>query len=126
MIEKINQLMPVEIVRDKNGIWTHPEYQNYWNINFGEGVDFCTDSQWEKLEIELGINTSVVDLPYLNGDDDYDMSLISDQVINELKPDGEDWFIFSIHECNDGPVALWAKPKNDLSESVKQSLKEVS
>jgi hypothetical protein len=126
MIEKINQLKPVDVIRDQYGFWVHPEYQNYWNISFGEGVDFCTDSQWEKLEMNLGIDTKVVELPHMDENDDYDMSLISDQVINNLKPDGEGWFIFSIHECNDGPVAWWAKPKNALPEAVIESLKEVS
>lgn len=126
MIEKSSQLMPAEVIRDDNGLWVHLGYQKYWNINFGEGVDFCTNSQWEKLEMDLGINTKGVDLPYPDEDGDFDMSLISDQVINKLKPEGEGWFILSIHEGYDGAVALWAKSRGNLPETVLQSLREVS
>ncbi|TCB80109.1 hypothetical protein E0H89_00285 [Acinetobacter sp. ANC 3781] len=37
-----------------------------------------------------------------------------------------DWFLVSINDTEDGPVSWWTKPKNDLPESVKQSLREVS
>ena len=35
MSEKINQLMPVEDVRNSHGEWIHPEVDAYWESNFG-------------------------------------------------------------------------------------------
>ena len=53
----------------------------------------------------------------------FEVGRLKDQIANLLDERQE---LYAQINSDDGPVALWAKPKNDLSESVKQSLKEVS
>jgi hypothetical protein len=92
--------LPVE--RDQYGCWTHPAYDK-----FCDGRDHIPNSEfhaWVKANgLEWGYclrDESFDDL----GDEwpDADFSMWQPE-----PPEGDGWFVDSIHDSEDGPVCIW-------------------
>ncbi|EJR0236041.1 TPA: hypothetical protein U2L90_001583 [Enterobacter hormaechei] len=92
--------LPVE--RDAYGCWTHPEYDK-----FCDGRDHIPNSEfsdWIKANgLEWTFELRDESLDFLD-DESYDPDFSEWQ---PEPPDGEGWFIGSIHDTEDGPVCLW-------------------
>ncbi|WP_312910987.1 hypothetical protein [Stutzerimonas nitrititolerans] len=92
----------VKVERDEYGHWTHPawpsnddEYiQNSWFDDQGlelKVVDFEGDAAQE-----------LVDAYFESGEPDCSKW-------EPTVPDGEGWFVFSIHDTEDGPICVWVR-----------------
>jgi len=82
------QVQATEVKRDKDGMWLHPGLP--WE-EVGEDVAQCM--------ARLGYE------PLLQ-------SLESDSYWIPTTPTGEGWFLAAIFDTEDGPVALWIRPKS--------------
>ncbi len=98
------------VARNDDGYWTHPDYLALFGdreiISKEEFNAFC-----EKHNLE----SSIVDLEC---DDDEESHFIyfekgSADISkwNPSKPDGDGWFIGSIHDTDDGPICVWFRKK---------------
>lgn len=103
MSKKI-EAMPVE--RDQYGYWTHPGY-----AAFCDGREFISLGEFIDWLMEHGLEWKVV---YRDEDDvdpavdGYDISAWQPEA-----PDGDGWFVGSIHETEDGAVCIWLRPEAD-------------
>jgi len=110
------KLQPIEVVRDDYGFFYHPEY--YSNLEaLLMNRESPTAEEWAKLQKDLGITISH---KWLEDDASaeirdlyFDGNVEACALWNPSKPDSQnDWFIISIHDTEDGPICLWAKPVN--------------
>ena len=125
MSEKINQLMPVEDVRNSHGEWIHPEVDAYWESNFGADTESISGDDWNELKRHFNIVTVKMYLEASVSSDDFDEIMDGCDLSkwNPIAPHG--FFLFSINFTEDGAEAIWAKAKIDF-DAIAQSLKEVS
>lgn len=92
--------LPVE--RDEYGCWTHPEYDK-----FNDGRDYIPHAEFNdwlkanRLESSYELRDESFDVL---GEEEYDADFSEWQ---PEPPDGEGWFIGSIHDSEDGPVCIW-------------------
>ncbi|PIJ42122.1 hypothetical protein [Tatumella sp. OPLPL6] len=104
-----------EVIRDGLGFWTHPDFFEPANGNDyglpGEFESWLADNGLEvfTLGLEYDDNASEFAEKYANGDFDADIS-----GWNPTRPDGERWFIGSIHDTEDGPYCIWLRNKTSL------------
>ncbi|CAI0723991.1 Uncharacterised protein [Serratia proteamaculans] len=98
----------LEPQRDENGYWTHPDYFVPANdMEFGAPGEFeawleanglIGHLQWMESDA-----TEEQQAAYEAGDGDVSQW-------NPTLPEGEGWFIGSIHDTEDGPVCYWLRP----------------
>lgn len=101
----MQQIKPMEPQRGQHGYWTHPDVP-----------DIETDAQFKAWQAEHGFQLSIV---LLESDDGIGSEDVRQRYFEEgdsdilawqpSKPDGEGWFIVSIHDSEDGPVCLWIR-----------------
>lgn len=101
----MQQIKPMEPQRDRDGYWTHPDVP-----------EIETTEQFNAWQAEQGFQCSVV---MLDGDDGVGSEDAQKRYFEEgdtdilcwqpSKPDGEGWFIVSIHDTEDGPACLWIR-----------------
>lgn len=89
---------PVEVVRDKDGWWWHPNIPD-----FGGGEDPAPYRAWleeQRLEVK-GWNS---------GDETYDLPE-EDAACTAWNPEspGPEWFLLGIFDTDDGPYVQWAR-----------------
>lgn len=112
---EIKQLTPAEIVRDDQGFWAHPALDKYLNKVLGDR-EFMTESERSSMlnhfnivlfrkEMEWDCSEELADKYWGDGDID----VVKDW--QPTPPDGNEWFLISINDTEDGPVAWWAKEK---------------
>ena len=94
--------LPVE--RNEHGCWTHPEYDKFCDGR--EHVPSAEFDAWVKgngLEWDYCLRDEEFDecAPYL---DSADFSQWQ-----PLPPNGDGWFVGSIHDTEDGPVCVWLR-----------------
>lgn len=101
-------LKPMEPARNREGWWTHPDWPS---MEDGEAARL---DAWLKL---IGYETA---LAWMLEDDSDDASdVIARWVSGETDilawepatPAGEGWQLVSIHDNDDGPVAVWVRDK---------------
>lgn len=107
----MKQIQPMEPQRDREGYWTHPDMP---------AIE--TSAQFDAWQAEQGFECSVV---MLDGDDgigaqdageryaEGDTDILAWQ---PSKPEGEGWFIVSIHDHEDGPVCVWVRSKEPATD----------
>lgn len=102
----------IEVKRDHYGFWTHPEYPYP-----ADGMEHYADGEFEAWLNERNLETFTLGLEYdylasefaekyADGEFDGDIS-----GWNPSKPDGEGWFVGSIHDTEDGPYCIWFRNK---------------
>lgn len=108
--EAFNQLQPEEVRRDKQGFWTHSVLEK----EHGQS-DLTPNSWFESRGIELQELFFEHDAPQellYRYDIGENYALLCPLWI-PTKPEGENWFILSIHDTEDsGPVCWWARQKD--------------
>lgn len=103
-------IQPIEVKRDEYGFWTHPDYFEPANGNeFGVPGEFEAWLAAHSLEVyTLGLeyddNASDFAEKYADGKFDGDISGWTPS-----KPEGDGWFIGSIHDTEDGPYCIWLR-----------------
>ncbi|EET8198733.1 TPA: hypothetical protein ACHTJ6_005232 [Escherichia coli] len=100
----MNEIREIPVERDEYGCWTHPEYEK-----FCDGREYISTEEfntWMKAN-NLQWTICSMDEDYLNPvADDPDISTWEPE-----QPEGEGWFIGSIHDTEDGPVCVWLRNK---------------
>ncbi len=96
---------PAEVQRDAEGWWTHPSIPEF---DEGQEAEYRAwiKGQWlvtsfDLLEHEDADHPSYVEY-YENGGTDV-------SAWHPTPPDGDGWFVLSIHDTEDGPVFVWAR-----------------
>ena len=131
MVEKTKQLISAEVVRDDYGFWVHPVLSQYLD-DLLDNHEEMTESEHQKMMRDLGVTFYRVEMEWDCSEEIQEKywGIGAIEATKDWKPSKPkltgDWFLVSINDTEDDPVAWWAKPKNDLPESVKQSLREVS
>ncbi|WP_225182586.1 hypothetical protein [Pectobacterium aroidearum] len=110
-MKKITAL-PVE--RDEYSHWTHPDYAAL----FGDRESIPRD-EFKSLMDANGIISHVVELEYDAtvevADSYFEDGNPNISAWNPTPPEGDGWFIGSIHDTEDGPVAIWLRDKDNPS-----------
>lgn len=97
------------VERSEDGYWTHPEYANLFGdrevISADEFRSFCKQHGIESsiVEMENDNNQTVIDAYFEDGNQNisgWEPSM----------PDGEGWFVGSIHDTEDGPICVLLGP----------------
>lgn len=101
----MQQIKPIEPQRDREGYWTHPDVP---------GIE--TSEQFNVWQAEQGFECSVV---MLDSDDGVGSEDACQRYFEEgdtdilawqpSKPEGDGWFIVSIHDTGEGPACLWIR-----------------
>lgn len=107
-----NKIVELPVERDECGFWTHPDYFCPANGNeygvFGEFEEWLNENNLETytLSLESDIEQEEFAEKYFSGECDGDISLWE-----PTKPDGDGWFVGSIHDTEDGPYCIWLRNK---------------
>ena len=97
-----NKIVAMPVERDQCGYWTHPVYEQ-----------FCDDREYistDEFNSWLGENNLQWKVIYRDeediepGVDGYDISSWHPEA-----PEGEGWFVGSIHDTEDGAVCIWLR-----------------
>ena len=102
-------IRPMTIVRDDLGHWTHPAWPQ-------DGEENAILKTWFA---DQGLEVFIVDF-------EGDASLeLTDAYFEQGNPDcsawqpstppGEGWFVFSLHDTEDGPVCIWVRLRTDAA-----------
>ena len=112
---EINQLKPVDVVRDEYGFWTHPVLDQYLHQVLGDR-EFMTESEHIRMVIHFNIDLHRDEMEWDCTEEladkywgDGDIDAVKEWL--PTPPNGEGWFLVSINDTDDGPVAWWAKEK---------------
>lgn len=98
-------LRPVTVTRDRNGFWTHPHY-------FAPASDEATQTEFgdwmrqHRLTCATGWMENDAP-PHVIAAWEKGIQDVSDW--HPSAPEGEGWFIGSIHDTEDGPVCVWLR-----------------
>ncbi|MFP1891058.1 hypothetical protein ACLEEJ_00350 [Lonsdalea quercina] len=104
---KHEKITPVAVERDEYGYWTHPDYYAYC-----DGREYIPKSEYDQWLKQIGMESVVVCLEYDDESLKQTMYFEWDPDVRGWeppKPDGEGWFIVSIHDTDDGPVCIWMR-----------------
>lgn len=93
----------VEVLRDEDGYWTHPAYP--------ESEDEGIPKSWFT---ERGLELTLVEFEY-DAPEDIQTAYYEGGAPDVSKwepswPAGQGWFVFSIHDTEDGPICVWVRP----------------
>ncbi|QAV45422.1 hypothetical protein [Pantoea agglomerans] len=97
---------PLEVQRDQYGYWSHPDY-----LAFCDGREFISTAEFNQWMSEHGLQWKV---EYRDEDmidptvDGCDISAWQPE-----SPEGEGWFVGSIHDTEDGAVCIWLRAVKD-------------
>lgn len=103
-MSNVNVIQPEQLQRDDLGHWTHSAWPQ-------DGEENAIPVTWFADQgLELAITYFENDAPdemteayYENGQPELCREW------QPSKPDGEGWFVFSIHETDDGPICVWVR-----------------
>ncbi|WP_233272957.1 hypothetical protein [Paraburkholderia acidisoli] len=65
MSDTAKKLQQIQVVRDEDGYFHHPDLRHFWDVTMG-GAEHCTKEQWQAFEAEAGVKTQIV---YLESED---------------------------------------------------------
>ncbi|OTG85856.1 hypothetical protein B9T31_09695 [Acinetobacter sp. ANC 4558] len=112
---EIKQLTPAEITRNDYGFWTHPVLDEYLNQVLGDR-EFMTNSEHLHMMNYFNINLRQTQMEWDCSEElsdkywgDGDIDAVAEW--QPTQPQGDGWFLVSINDTDDGPIAWWAKEK---------------
>lgn len=101
----MNKIQPMEVQRDNDGWWTHPDMP-----------EVETSEQFNAWQEQQGFQLCIVMLDGDNGEGSeevyktyFDGAVADCSAWQPSKPDGDGWFIVSIHDTEDGPACIWIR-----------------
>jgi len=96
-------IQPKTVVRDELGHWTHPAWPR-------DGEEDAIPKSWfAEKGLELFIVEMEADAPEEITDQYFERGDPNCSSWQPSCPPGNGWFIFSIHETDDGPVCVWVR-----------------
>jgi len=104
MPEEKQIIAQVPVERDQHGQWTHPVWPD-------DGEERQLPYSWFA---EHGLELGLVEMEN-DGPEDLIAAWFGEGEIDctpwtPTKPAGDGWFVFSIHDTEDGPVCIWVRP----------------
>lgn len=97
-------ITPLPIERDENGHWTHPGWPD-------DGEECAIPKGWfAEHGLELFIVDFESDAPEALSEAYFEQGNPDCSAWQPSTPPGEGWFVFSIHDTEDGPVCIWVRP----------------
>jgi len=121
----INQLKPVEIIKDEMGCWIHPEYLKYLDDNHAD-QEWLSQGEWDQLKKHFNIVTVRL---YLEGSisDDLFLEIMDSSNLSKWDPVAPHcFFLIEIGFTEDGAEALFAKEVKAESKEGEQMLLTVN
>lgn len=116
----MQKIQPMEVARDEEGWWTHPDMP-----------EVETSEQFNEWQSQQGFQLCVVMLDGDNGEGTeeayktyFDGAAADCSAWKPSKPEGEGWFIVSIHDTEEGPACIWIRhPTQEQIEEAKERMK---
>lgn len=103
MPEESAVIQQLPVVRDDMGFWTHPAWPR-------DGEEDAIHKSWfPDNGLEYCIATMENDGPEGLFETWGEQGLIDCTPWIPSSPPGEGWFIFSIHDTEDGPICVWVR-----------------
>ena len=102
---EITTIQPAPVQRDDVGQWTHPAVPLF---DEGQEDEYRAWLAAHGLEITYKMLQDEPEHPLYDAwfeDGEHDLSSWT-----PAPPAGEDWFTLSIHDTEDGPIWVWARP----------------
>ena len=105
MPEEIALIQALPVVRDDMGFWTHPAWPD-------DGEECALPYTWFA---EHGLEFFIVEME--NDGPEGMFETWADEGLCDCtpwvptKPAGDGWFVFSIHDTEDGPICVWVRHK---------------
>ena len=96
--------LPMPVVRDDLGHWTHPAWPQDGDENTIPKAWFA-DNGLEAYIVEFEN-----DAPEALSDAYFELGNPDCTAWQPSLPPGDGWFVFSIHDTEDGPVCIWVRP----------------
>ncbi|WP_312990863.1 hypothetical protein [Atlantibacter hermannii] len=98
------------VERNEDGYWTHPEYSALFGdrelISPDEFKAFCEKHSIESAIVELENDSNEeVNFSY------FEEGSANISKWNPSQPEGDGWFIGSIHDTENGPLCVWFRKK---------------
>lgn len=116
----IKQIKAMEPQRDQHGFWTHPNYFVPAN-----GMEYAAPGEFQAWQDANRVTARVL---WMESD-------VTDEQLAALEagngdisqwtptpPDGDGWFIGSIHDTEDGPVCVWLCPIEGEPTALKRHI----
>lgn len=102
MPEEKQLIQPIALERDEYGFWTHPARPSTDDemIPYSWFADRGLDIK--QVEFEYDASETLQAAWHHNGTADCNGW-------NPTEPPGDGWFIFSIHDTEDGPICVWVR-----------------
>ncbi|EET9983773.1 hypothetical protein FAW22_004421 [Escherichia coli] len=100
----MNAIKEVPVIRNEYGCWTHPEYEKFCDAR--EYISTEEFNAWmEANNLQWTICTM--------DEDDFNLDADGPDISawEPERPEGDGWFIGSIHDTEDGPVCVWLQNK---------------
>ncbi len=103
-------IQPEDVIRDECGFWTHSQYPDF------EGRESISKEEWEQWCTSHGIKAHIVDFTSdVNVTEEecekyFDDPSGSCATWQPTPPKETNAFLFSLHETENGPVAIFAIP----------------
>ncbi|EBU3913304.1 hypothetical protein CWK15_18100 [Salmonella enterica] len=100
----MNKITALPVERDQEGYWTHPAYDQ-----FCDGREFISTDEFNAWLEANGLEWKV---SYRNDEEiDPDVYGCDISAWEPEAPEGEGWFVGSIHDTEDGAVCIWLRNK---------------
>ncbi|QCT21813.1 hypothetical protein FEM41_20220 [Jejubacter calystegiae] len=111
----MSTIIELHVERNEEGYWTHPDY----SALFGDR-EVISQEEFQAWERKHGLESTITLLEN-DGDDEIRKRYFEDGEtdISEWspsKPNGEGWFIASIHDTEEGPVCVWLREARSNGE----------
>lgn len=101
----MQKIQPMEPQRDSYGYWCHPDMP-----------EIETSAQFDEWQAQQGFQLCIVMLDGDAGDGAekacktyFDGAVADYSAWQPSKPEGDGWFIVSIHDTEDGPACIWIR-----------------
>lgn len=110
------KILPASPVRNAKGYWTHSQYPTFEegvaSAEIASALNAAGVTSWAFTEMQHDLD---LDHPaYVRYFDDGEADIHD---WNPTPPEGEGWFLLSIHDTEDGPVAVFGS-RSDCSQPV--------
>ena len=96
--------LPMPVTRDELGHWTHPAWPQDGDENAIPKAWFANNG------LEPFIVEFESDAPEAQSEAYFEQGNPDCSAWQPSTPPGEGWFVFSIHDTEDGPVCVWVRP----------------
>ncbi|EFC5426861.1 hypothetical protein [Escherichia coli] len=100
----MNEIKEMPVERDAYGCWTHPEYEKLC-----DGREHISTEEFNAWMEENNLQWTIRTMD----EDDFNLDADGPDIASRKpeRPEGEGWFIGSIHDTEDGPVCVWMRNK---------------